>query len=1506
MSQPRSPLDRAQQSPTASPSQLSNASQSRIPRLRTSSRLSVGKPDARARRSSAPLKEMKKLPLSEKTSSTLNSFNSRSRLDGSPKVSISSETSTTGPKQRGTKESIRSAPQDTVQHKPSQPSPLKAQANNGTPDWKRRLKSNTGSGDQQDLFSPIGLESVFKPPTVKAKGQTRKGPRYQPAVTDIPSSPPQVPAKTHEASTKMMKEDSIDRADSTKNRVALNDTSQRRESESNTSRDRPDEQDIDPHRAGEGLLQEAVQPQPDQTKKLAITSQPSRMRPRLPSYDQRSLSKVQGTQTSDDRKGSWVGSDYCALSERSRVSSGQTEDRNEDFTPFFVSRQHTVDGRVDYTPMVDMNRARQSMDDIRLQQQRRRPSSRSSDHCVDHNQAHSPTHSLEPPIPDSDATSLSLPEDLSIGSEPFKANGRYINLRRGGRSQEGSFLRRPLSPTSPSSSQLADSQGTSSRRPSMNKVHMDKGEILREPTTPKRLKQYDANSSERPRSSGSPLKLFDKYDTFTNDRLQRRMSKFEETVPDQEDQDNASDKDAAVDEQVYQNKEGAPSSNSPKQRSSSRISSFGDGELDDHVFESFPSPPSQHHSDELRETPYRMNPKPGDFRFVQATEEEAIENTASQSTRVKPTANVIQLSNAREAAPNQGEVEENVIRMVNGKRLPYSPAKDPRPKRRRTLRSSEEAKLESVRDRHDSISTGPPTSSVLGRKRKDALYENSVQVADPKVLAMRQILRPRNPTPSQSASQRPQHAADIDGTVDEEAYTQPATQRLAGKLAHFALDKAQELTGSARKPSVNTADFFNEAQHIMQLIRSRGRPVSEDIAEEDCAADPEGPYTDTYYPESTKEELSRPPSREGGSLRRQRQPAKLDARVVSQLRKFEEKTDVGMTLSSSIKSLKMGQPNDTAMTIELKDLARQQDEEMESDLNIRIIERKGHHSSAETVVPALTSDMQNRSTGSNSTSGPSTNQSIPTNSSRSSRNKAVIAPETVAHLLSDQVAGMKFDHQRQVWVKSRESSGANGDNQHGISDNEITDDELGAIPDLSVDEIEELRRIKLAGSPQKRMASVSDRVAHFDHATSNHQNLTGVEAPVQSSSRPHTADGTQANTNDINSAPSKFSRFASSGPVPETRATSWGGEAFGRKEQSHAQGAEEVEHEISILDGRVSITPGRSNHRQPRAVTVTFSSPLVDHIEASYFHDEHSALQDDGSDLELEESPARKVNHKRTTPVMRRASSGLGRRSAYRSSSRRVSIGNQSYIARPMSRLDEQDEMSMIHLPNGQLLDVALSTPLPSTHSALAVPPSGQASSSVTFQLSPLPDFSVHQTDRLLDNFSAVQPLHPKSLQQGEKRISQATQEMVKKITDVEPYEPHWDYLQALDLHDRNIASLHMLNEFCGRLEKLDVSNNQLRDLTGAPYTLRCLRMRQNCLSNLTAWNHLPNLQYVDISGNQLQDLHGFRNLVHLRELRADENQIQNIDGILGLDGLIRLSLRGNQLETVDLEDSEL
>lgn len=1249
--------------------------------------------------------------------------------------------------------------------------------------------------------------------------------------------------------------------------------------------------------------------------------------------------------------------------------STKSEDRDEKISPLYVSRHQTVDGRIDYTALdMSMHQLRTQMDQLRLQQQNQRSSPLSDDRCC-YTDSRSADDHLLPGNENNDWTTHSLPEDLSTGTDAFAANGGFVNIRRGGYSNDGSFQRRPLSPSSlPAFDSSKSRSSPSSSRKVTNHRHSKAPSIAPAkpsplPSTPKKQLAENLCSQEQARSSGSPLKLFDKYDTFTNDRLSRRMSKFEEAMHSDVDEENSAhiegydDPIGPKDSVSRADQHPQPQGKKMPHSSSARISSFGEGELDDHVFKSYSSSicyPTAEQDNSVEGVGNMAKPNAGAFKLEQwpksssqlpnltkkplaggssylSSEDlkrghEDWDGEQSLPTSVTPSLN------------GQNRIQKEDSRNAQGKRLPRSPVKNPLAKRRRTLRSSEKKDPESPQVETATETKVPNFQSVLGRKRKDALYDGQSQAADPKVLAMRQMLRPRSSTNSSQArsvhkgsairkeDKKPQSLTTLESSPIQPLTVDPPTKQLAEELATFTLDMVQDIACGSRKASVTTADFFNEAQQIMQLIRAQGRPQSnhETVGEYETENLAEQA---SYSEESTKDKFSRPPSRAGASLRRVREPAQVDPRIISHLRKFEDKDDFGIALSSSLKSLQINQFNEESLDSNRN--SRGHGNILESEPpNFRILSQNmqlGRHkpSSSMDDVPALCTDTKINSVGSHSTSGPSTGRSLHTISSRGSGTKVVIAPETVSHLLSDQIAGMTFDHDRQVWVK-RIVSKSNDLEMHNCTGSEMTDEDLlGEIPDLSVDEFEEMKTTKDAANSLNRMGSESDGIANHEYAKPFRMRDGEIcSSNEHQDDRPRTAEGTLLPGNYDSSAPSKYSRFASSGPVAETRATSWGDDVLPQKgaemssETSPKSSAEyyehdeEVEHEISILEGRQSRTPTRSNHRDrhARVVTVAFSSPLIDQM-TPYESNGGQKIWKDESDLDLDDSPIGFVSRPEISSL-RKSSGHAGRRSAYRSASRRRSLGSQSYVARPMSRLDERDEISFLQSygASNARLDMVISTPLSFQQSMTAphVSSTGQQSS-VGFHLSPLADFTLHQTDspnpgrRDRTDHCGLLPLH-----EAQGRFSLATQDLVKQLTDLEPFEPYWDFIRRIDLQKRGLVTLHTLGDFCRRIEELDVSDNAIDQLDGAPSSVRDLKVCRNRLSDLTAWGHLQNLQYLDVSNNQIRSLKGFQGLVHLRELKADGNLIESLDGIFEHDGLIRLSMRGNLMKSVDFEGSNL
>ena len=1541
ISQPRSPHSSSLVKDGHSPT--SSASQSRIPRYKPRSTSTISNESNAVLGKSKPRKaSINETALKEKTLSNLNS--SQQRLpNGQIKPQSLNTASVRTRNRQASSESSHPGPLGTVQYKSS---PAKERGAQATPEWKKRVLKENGGGD---LFSPIGLESVFNPPTVKTNNRAEPtGKRRSIPQGNVPSSPPPLPsiseqkpaasgASFQEPAPASLSQHSVNRQGGRPGDDAV------RRVLTSSSEEATQKEDV----AGVSQLTSAAHvadglgPNPRQS-----SPSPAAHARTLSCSDRPSVQPRAGDE------------------ENTGVYSAHDKSRNEDISPFFVSRRNTVDGRVEYAAVdKSMEKLRSEMDKLRLQQQNI-PSSRSSDHGIDYTESRLSERPLVQGQMD-EVTSQSLPDDLSMGTDAYVANGGFVSIHRGGYSNDGSFQRRPVS-----LSLLPDLDGPSlkSRSSTGNEVinppalpedfSQTKSKTPSSPIhTPKKDNVGNSDSYERPRSSGSPLKLFENYDTFTNNRLARRISKFERTLNQELDEESMQLPSSPLPRRRRPHK---PSQEKPPNNSlnSRRISSFGEGELDGHDFAMRQASGSDISREQVEQglefrssSQWRPSGSPSRSATVRHSAGSDLNRDKKSTGRTKYVGK--SLGQKLEGTKARGECratesrkhgsqathdQQEALQASTCKRLFYSPAKDPAPKRRRTLQASADLDSGSMTP-HVEVEE-KPTKHLHGRKRKDALYDNDRQLADPSTIAMRQILQPRlqgHTQPGSSIKPRvgpdesnqsnnPEPGQDPNPAVDSN------TQIVAGALATVALNTVQDITYGSRKASVTTADFFNEAQQIMQLIRAKGRPRSSHNTAEASEVERTTIAEESLMDDSTKDEFSRPPSRERSGPSQQKEPLRMDARVVSQLRKFEDEDDLGLALSSSLKVLQIHQslkaPEPPVKDHSDNNVPHGNTESDPPNIRIRQGLPESHsdtHSSSSKHPSSAGTEVRHRSQGSQFTSAPSSNRSNPTGSSQGSTKRMVIAPETVAHLLCDQMAGMVFDRQKQLWVKRKSSPNASGMESLDRSTSEDTDEDLfGDIPDLSVDEMKELQTVKDVVSSIRLMGSTVDIISNRDQSASTEQQHRVLRThDVVDEARPRTADGRVIELVETSSAPSKYSHFASSGPGPGTRATSWGDEPEVIKDQQppihvhpktsatlKAEPAEEVEHEISILDGRGPWAPRPQNkHRQARVVTVAFSSPLVDQRELTYEQDNSSHMWEEASDLRLDESPVTRGFHQKPSPN-RRGSFGVPSRSSQRKASRRASISNQSYMARPMSRLDERDEMSLVQCTSGNrhmTLEVAVSTPLPLSRSLVLPPPTTDHRSSLGFHLSPLSEFTVHQVDKPIDpSLNQIARRRGIRVQEADNKLSLAAEDLVKKLTDLEPYEPYWDYLRSLNLHERGLKTLHMLEEFCGRIEELDVSNNQIGELDGIPNSVRLLNIRGNCLSDLAAWNSLQNLQYLDVSGNHLKSLEGFQYLIHLRTLKAEYNEMETLSGLEDLDGLTSLSLKGNRLKSVDFENFSL
>ncbi|KAJ5647794.1 hypothetical protein N7490_004166 [Penicillium lividum] len=1284
---------------------------------------------------------------------------------------------------------------DTVQIKPKKG----VDVGGATPEWRRRLvRGEIPVGDQRDLFAPIGLESVFKPP-----------------------SPGSGPGQT----------DSIPFTRQDDQLWDFTDNTSRRESITN--------QGEDYERVDEG-----------EYSGTGIESPFGTVNHRAPWADKRPHSNY---------------ADQSGLSHEgteTRTASGLEDLRNEGITPITFTRNNTLDGNS--TTEVIQSALKQVTNKLEsLSIDNGRPDSPASDSFLFYN--HSEPRAEGSPHDDSllDVTSHSLPQDLSMGTLDFSR--RKVHRPFHHQFSPSPFPSHRLSPAT-----LANAKTRSS--PLFNRSQNNGSPTLPRPSSshvrPSTSDDTISKQGTMP-SSGSPLKLFGEHDTFTNNRLLRRMSQFEETFEDRSGSEG--EEPPSPSEEARRKGESRSLLNvrheplreiSPRRNERSpsrniinpRLSRFGDGELDKFDFsdtspyephftygdvQNFESRPVSRRISSNRQQYLHRGSQTGSLQYARS---------ASSSFTRKPSAWTRQsyFDHLRDATSSSRANKENVA-PTETKRVPKTAAIDPIPKRRRTILRDDSAEPDRPHPNGDPAKFGE-SMSLLQR----SLMQHGMQLENGEYLAppglSQSMQRPRTPTPSQIRSMHESKIVLPSREYSESNFDNLDYSDSFSIEGDIPLVKITGASDTSRKGSITTQDYLNEATKIMDLIRAKGRPVPGLTSVQESDGDSED--GDSYDDESTREAFSRPPSRDGTNtdFRKIREPKELNAQVLNYLKQYQERDDGDFGTTGSVMSFN-------------------QEGELRPDSGFRRVvsgtRKRKTSSTYDDVADTIAQDLMTINT---QMSGFSVH-SVRTGSSQNSQAKGVLSSDLVAHLIPEQVNGFTYDKSKNLWIKD----GAEKLPRPVFHDEDNeNNDPFQDIPDLSVDELQEMMRVNGLDSPSKRLpGKTTDK--------KDSHSLTGGASPKKGDVRPHTRDGDPSVN--ASSFKSRATRFTSSVPNSGTRAKSWGTDEIqaGDDANKNAKKPDEIEPQ--------------ARNKQTRVPTISFSSPVVSHV--AYTDNEEA------SNLEAERrDPAHTDEGENNGPP----------RSGHLPARRETSV---AFIRRPVSRIEERNEeevedLSIVHR-NGSL-DVQQTPGGNAVEKSLVPMHTGGHETTYSFQMSPLAEFSVNQPDHHmnLEMSYVANRTHPTSLRHVHGTFALATEDLIKHITDAEPYEPYWEHVRRLILRQKGLITLHKLSDFCPRLEDLDVSDNDIGQLSGVPATLRTLKIPRNSLSNLTPWGHLTNLQYLDVSGNDIETLDGFSSLIHLRELKANDNRIRNIDGILDLNGLLSLKLSNNSLTTVDFESTEL
>ncbi|EXJ55180.1 hypothetical protein A1O7_08106 [Cladophialophora yegresii CBS 114405] len=1250
-----------------------------------------------------------------------------------------------------------------------------------TPEWKKRLAAGEDvNSDGFDLFSPSKLEAVFKQPN---SSQLHSDKDADPTEAGFNRKPFNVPS-----SNPFLEQYSSYRG-TTRTRVNLEVLEELNEDE-------------EPEQYGLSAVSSDV---------VKNGSLRGLVKQRVQSLER----------TEDPRSGQSSRNISSAEDHRWNTSSGLEELKNEFISPVTESKQNSIRNTVLRNPLdLDVQALQGKLQQACLEDDAR-PSSSASDSYIDYarkDDTEQPLH--DEPLPD--LTSQSLPDDLSMGTQVFETNGGFINSRRGGRSNEASFHRKSLSLSQEhsrlDSNTRPDIQINSS--PPLHSRHFDESIedsriSVSAPATPQDTSVvHHTDSHLRPTSSGSPLKLFGNRDTYTNNKLMRILSHFEEPVssPGQPGPEDLAEGD---------------------QEHALRMSQFGQGQLDGFGFEQNVRKPSP-----IQPT----GVKPEDRIFIPIESEHRLTVTAVQEHTVER----VELAGAE---------------------------KDRTTKRRKTL--LEEEILPQGYESEAKVSELEETATLAGKKRKDARPGTEGVPADPDVLASRDFLRPKS-TRKSSVSRVPStpNAEPDDVPNSNQAANEDLTEALAAELATFT-QGAVEVNNDSRKASLATRDYMEEANKVMQFIRSRGKPkpaaTIPEIREptEMSEINPDSILDLDLDAESTKDDFSRPPSRDHTPKPAvDRRHARHDSRTASYLRKYRDEDDLdalgGTSVFGTLATATNKVQSEVVETFAVEEI-------QESDPpNMRILNpsetmRKRKYSSS-TVGQDPTLNLQSAAHNSGHSS---TQHSFPTQSSASG-NKGVISSGSVS--IPDNIGTMTFDHEKKIWVKKMSGSKPQSRREQQTS---TEPDPFEDIPDLSIDEQQELqakaRASKLAGPQENEHATE-------DEAQNNKNNL-----PTPPKTSPVTAASVEERDMAVSEAEDNTVEIIRSSLRSKTS-----------------------EHEANLHNGIPSKPPSqlKDDRRQARVVTIAFSSPVVSGVNYANLSEEDFSelpreedLPLDDSEIHLEDEDREDITRQRSTTAPMLPHIKLG--------SVPVLDHEQAnnFQPRTISPILEDDEeqldprLSLIHVKQSKVV-----TPAPNRSIAKLQKGANKASSILC--LTPLSDFSVHQLDRSkdLDQSYVEERKHPHALRQAHGSLALAVDELVKAITDAAPDELFWDQLRSLDLAPSSVSSVHSLKEYCPVLEELAMPGNPISQLGGLPTSLRVLDIHQSMVNDLSSWGHLQNLQYLDVSSCQLESLEAFSSLVHLRKLKANNNRISNIDGILDLDGLLELELSNNEMTHVDFQ----
>ena len=1129
-----------------------------------------------------------------------------------------------------------------------------------------------------------------------------------------------------------------------------------------------------------------------------------------------------------------------------RFISGQTE-LNEEFSPVFISKQSTVSGKVNYAAdgsyQNNMEKKLLSTTDSQNTSLRSRK---------------------EKPGCDRSQVSM-LSGDLSMGTPDIAELGDFVTCKRGGYSAENSFRNRPLSP-SPTRQSRAHIFSTHKSR-HLGTASTENRDV---PALPRNSESHRSTPSPQRKylvqPSNSPLKLFGDHDTFTNHQLLRRMGQLQNS-------DELTLSNNQSEQVISAGITLSPANKRKKSLTKLTASepSVGSNHTELHMkLTNVPNAQTSIHEREavcLISTPTEMDKKsqsstksdrsPSSSIF---SSDSVLPTNCTAFPALKPSANC-NIFNPTETLRRSTHTHATDIlntdsshldlqkilepsAYADGKRPQSSPTKSPTPKRRRTL-----IQLETLNqiDKELEIQENKETDHCPQNNEKgENPFGDLLDNANLDVLPKRRSSQPLHPVSDQWRKQ---------GRTTGELLYQGHVSELEpiSEYGEFQTTSQKLFTWNSQSVAIDNRQAYPNTQADTRKHSLTTQDYIDEAMKIMSWIRNNRPKSGLASLEEAEGEQLDESMGSEASLTLSRPPSR-EGRTTKW--RDPNSHELHSRVNNHLQKYRENENDDIVLSslegLRISDTLEEVEAPQSSSDTIRITHSNSFVDAGEkegTVqAPNAPSNLETRySDTSDKFSSGRTNI---TEGSRRSENVTTFAPDAVAHLIPKEIAGMTFDKEKGMWVRIPSSLKRKDVENKDLSTTESDDDPFQKIPDLVVDE-EEYR----------------------NGATSGQLHYTAeLGEMLQKNVQLNSENASESENNATTIFPlTKVEKYI------------------------------DVDHEFSINEGRTGSQKRAPNGR--KSIAVSFPTQLLAHVplqqdrRKSWQHLEASAK---------EEYYRPVLSSSKDSQKRQSLKSHNGTRSAKPTN---ISTQKQSTISKCVEQHERGKEILLQTADRTKRnSEVAIAVTSPSCQNEAAVTAAGSPGTvaDVTFYLSELSEFSVNQIDErevnpYTDNKEVVfyqkVPVQPFEVSTGA---------LVRVLQDAKPEELYWEDIRHLVMDNKNLNTLYNLDYFCSQLQALNVAQNNLRQLNGAPPSIRQLDVSSNQLSSLTTWAHLANLQYLDVSGNNIDNLAGFGELIHLRELRADNNQLTSVDGISTLDALITLSLTSNQFTELDFTSSNL